>query len=141
MPRQQGLSVRFRLTLSYAGFLVLAGGLLLAVVWAFLLRYVPDGPISADNGFIPNRTDLLRAFAPAAALVLLFLLVIGLAGGWFLAGHMLAPLGQIADAARLASTGSLSHRIRLAGKGDEFRELADAFDHMLEQLEAQVAAQ
>lgn len=141
MPRHRGLSVRFRLTLSYAGFLVLAGGLLLAVVWAFLLRYVPDGPIYSDDGFIPNRTDLLRAFAPAAALVLLFLLVIGLAGGWFLAGRMLAPLGQLTDAARLASTGSLSHRIRLAGKGDEFRELADAFDHMLEQLEAQAAAQ
>ena len=37
-----GLSVRLKLTLSYAGFLMVAGALLLAVVWVFLLRYVPD---------------------------------------------------------------------------------------------------
>ena len=42
MDRAAGLSVRLKLTLSYAGFLMLAGALLLAVVWVFLLRYVPD---------------------------------------------------------------------------------------------------
>ena len=57
-----GLSVRLKLTLSYAGFLMLAGALLLAVVWVFLLRYVPPeatGP-SADSS--PGREDLERAF-------------------------------------------------------------------------------
>src|SRR5919108_5220476 len=42
---------------------------------------------------------------------------------------------------RLAATGSLSHRIRLPGPSDEFRELADAFDAMLARLEAHVAEQ
>ena len=42
MAREPGLSVRLKLTLSYAGFLMLAGVGLLAVVWVFLLRYVPD---------------------------------------------------------------------------------------------------
>ena len=41
----------------------------------------------------------------------------------------------------MAATGSLSHRIRLPGRRDEFRELADAFDTMLAQLEAHVAEQ
>src|SRR3954470_14961598 len=54
---------------------------------------------------------------------------------------MLAPLTRITDATRMAATGSLSHRIRLPGRRDEFRELADAFDTMLERLEAQVAEQ
>ena len=45
MDRAPGLSVRLKLTLSYAGFLMLAGALLLAAVWVFLLRYVPDGVI------------------------------------------------------------------------------------------------
>jgi two-component system sensor histidine kinase VanS len=54
---------------------------------------------------------------------------------------MLAPLTRITDATRLASTGSLSHRIRLPGRKDEFRELADAFDTMLARLEAHVAEQ
>jgi two-component system sensor histidine kinase VanS len=142
------LSVRLKLTLSYAGFLMLAGASLLAAVWVFLLRYVPDRaliiPSSTDtniHGVFPVRSNLLHVFAPRAAAVLAFLLVFGLLGGWFLAGRMLAPLSRIADATRTAATGSLSHRIRLQGRGDEFRELADAFDTMLARLEAHVAEQ
>lgn len=135
------MSVRLRLTLSYAGFLVLAGTLLLSVVWVFLLRYVPDGAIRTPAGFVPNRSDLVDAFAPNAALALLFLLVLGIVGGWLLAGRMLAPLQRLTEATRTAATGDLSHRVRLEGRQDEFRELADAFDDMLGRLEAHVAAQ
>jgi two-component system, OmpR family, sensor histidine kinase VanS len=42
VDRAPGPSVRLKLTLSYAGFLMLGGVLLLAAVWVFLLRYVPD---------------------------------------------------------------------------------------------------
>jgi two-component system, OmpR family, sensor histidine kinase VanS len=137
VDRAPGLSVRLKLTFSYAGFLMIAGTLLLAVVLVFLLRYVPDGP----GGFMPARSDLERAFAPRAAAAVVFLLAFGLAGGWFLAGRMLAPLRRITAATRLAATGSLAHRIWLDGRDDEFRELADAFDTMLERLEAHVAEQ
>jgi two-component system sensor histidine kinase VanS len=54
---------------------------------------------------------------------------------------MLAPLTRITDATRTAANGSLSHRIRLEGRTDEVRELADAFDTMLARLEAHVAEQ
>jgi two-component system sensor histidine kinase VanS len=54
---------------------------------------------------------------------------------------MLAPLTRITDATRMATTGSLSHRIRLPGRRDEFRELGDAFDTMLERLETHVGEQ
>lgn len=54
---------------------------------------------------------------------------------------MLAPLTRITDATRMATNGSLSHRIRLPGRRDEFRELADGFDTMLARLEAHVAEQ
>jgi two-component system, OmpR family, sensor histidine kinase VanS len=70
-----------------------------------------------------------------------FLLMFGLLGGWVLAGRMLAPLTRITDATRTAATGSLSHRVQLEGRKDEFRELADAFDTMLARLEAHVAEQ
>ncbi|SFM52545.1 two-component system, OmpR family, sensor histidine kinase VanS [Streptomyces sp. cf124] len=145
MDRAPGLSVRVRLTLSYAGFLMLAGLLLLAAVWVFLLRYVPDRAmlITPDDkpghGVFPVRSALLDVFAPKAAAVLLLLLVFGLLGGWVLAGRMLAPLTRITHATRMATDGSLSHRIRLPGRNDEFRELADAFDTMLAGLEAHVA--
>jgi two-component system sensor histidine kinase VanS len=149
MNRRPGLSARLKLTISYAGFLLVAGALLLAVMWIFVLRWVPTndaesirktfGGVIIING--PSRPELLRGFAPAAATALAFLLVFGLVGGWILAGRMLAPLTRIADAARMASNGSLSHRIRLPGRRDEFRELADVFDAMLEQLESHVTEQ
>src|ERR687898_1828636 len=115
VDRAPGLSVRLKLTLSYAGVILLVGALLLAVVWVFLLRYVPDREILGP-GFVPNRSDLQRAFVPRAATVMVFLLVFGLVGGWLLAGRMLAPLTRITDATRMAANGSLSHRIRLPGR-------------------------
>ncbi len=144
MDRPPGLSVRLKLTLSYAGFLMLAGALLLAAVWVFLLRYVPVRALiltPTTPGVFPVRSTLLHVFAPRAAAVLAFLLVFGLLGGWFLAGRMLTPLTRITDATRTAATGSLAHRIRLPGRRDEFRELADAFDAMLARLEAHIGEQ
>ncbi|WP_278045236.1 sensor histidine kinase [Actinomadura roseirufa] len=139
-----------KLTISYAGFLFLAGALLLAVVWVYLLRYVPDGALVNDwdrhpgappPPHIPNRTDLQRAFVPRAVMAMAVLLLFGLVGGWILAGRMLGPLARITDAARMAANGSLTHQIRLEGPNDEFRELADVFDAMLRQLNAHVAEQ
>jgi len=150
VDRQPGLSVRLKLTLSYAGLLVLTGFLMLAAAWFAghpgrsmnLLQYVPDSVVGILGGLVPgNRAYLLRAYAPAAAIVLAFLLVFGLVGGWILAGRMLSPLIRLTDATRMASDGSLSHRIQLPGRRDEFRELADAFDTMLERLEAHVGEQ
>ncbi|MEV8031738.1 HAMP domain-containing sensor histidine kinase [Streptomyces sp. NPDC086182] len=148
MNRRPVHSARLKLTLSYAGFLFVAGTLLLAVMWVFALRWLPtNDPRSLQNKYGaviivgPSRADLLRGFAPAAAVAMVFLLVFGLLGGWVLAGRMLAPLTQITAAARLAGNGSLSHRIRMTGRQDEFRELSDAFDSMLEQLESHVAEQ
>ncbi|WP_030770093.1 sensor histidine kinase [Streptomyces sp. NRRL F-2664] len=140
MRRRPGLSARGKLALSYAGFLFVAGALLMAVVWGYLLRYVPDNS-QGLLGVSPNRYLLVRTFAPAAAVAMAFLLVFGLVGGWLLAGRMLAPLTRITEAARTAGKGSLSHRIRMEGRQDEFRELADAFDSMLEQVESHVAEQ
>jgi two-component system, OmpR family, sensor histidine kinase VanS len=137
VDRAPGLSVRLKLTLSYAGFLMVAGAVLLAAGYFSLSRGVHPGVIF----LVRSHADLLRGFAPIAAVVMAFLLVFGLLGGWFLAGRVLAPLTRITDATRMAATGSLAHRIRLPGRGDEFRELADAFDTMLERLEAQVAEQ
>ncbi|MER7707471.1 HAMP domain-containing sensor histidine kinase [Kitasatospora sp. NPDC097605] len=139
-PRTPGLSVRLKFALSYAGFVMLAGGLMLVTVWVYLLRGLP-GTASSPDGLVPIRTIVLHAYAPASAVVMALLLVFGLLGGWLLAGRMLAPLTRITHATSLAANGSLSHRIELEGRKDEFRELADAFDTMLARLEAHVTEQ
>jgi two-component system sensor histidine kinase VanS len=152
VDRAPGLSVRLKLTLSYAGFVILAGTLLLAAAWVFLLRGGGGAPPPGEREGMTTLENLVFnvlllqgrgpvVFIPAAAMVMVFLLVFGLVGGWILAGRMLAPLTRITDAARMATNGSLSHRIRLPGRSDEFRELADAFDTMLARLEAHVAEQ
>src|SRR5437763_8153500 len=135
VDRAPGLSVRLKLTLSYAAFLMLAGVVLLVAGYFSLSRGVHPGVIF----IVQSHGDLLRYFAPIAAVVMTFLLVFGLLGGWLLAGRMLSPLTRITDATRVATKGSLSHRIQLEGRRDEFRELADAFDAMLARLEAHVA--
>jgi two-component system sensor histidine kinase VanS len=137
LHRARGLSVRLKLTLSYAGFLMLAGAVLLAAGYFSLSRGVHPGVIFV----VRSHADLLRDFAPIAAIALAFLLVFGLVGGWILAGRMLAPVARITDATRMAATGSLSHRIELEGRQDEFHELADSFDTMLARLEAHIAEQ
>jgi two-component system, OmpR family, sensor histidine kinase VanS len=137
VDRAPGLSVRLKLTLSYAGFLMLAGAVLLAAGYFSLSRGVHPGVVF----MVSSHADLVRDFAPIAAVSLGFLLVFGLLGGWILAGRMLAPLTHITDATRIAASGSLSHRIELPGHRDEFRELADAFDAMLARLEEHVAEQ
>jgi two-component system sensor histidine kinase VanS len=131
------MSVRLKLTLSYAGFLMLAGALLLVAGYFSLSRGDHPGVIF----LVRSHSELVRDFASIAGIVMAFLLVVGLVGGWFLAGRMLAPLERITDATRIAASGSLGHRIRLPGRNDEFRELADGFDTMLAQLEANLAEQ
>src|SRR5688572_3439317 len=104
VDRTPGLSVRLKLTLSYAGFLMLAGAVLLVVGYFSLSRGVHPGVIF----MVRSHAELLRAFAPTAAIVMAFLLVFGLVGGWLLAGRMLAPLTRLTDATRMAANGSLS---------------------------------
>lgn len=124
---------------------MLAGALLLAIVWVFLLRAYPASSLVPRLSNFPRVLDPTNfgpsVFGAAAVVVLGFLLMFGLIGGWILAGRMLAPLTRITRAARKAGGGSLSYRIELEGRNDEFRALADAFDAMLAQLEARDAEQ
>ncbi|SBS74905.1 HAMP domain-containing sensor histidine kinase [uncultured Microbacterium sp.] len=133
--RARGLSVRVKLTLSYAGFLLIAG-LALFAVGILLLRFVPDGNlVLLEGGWAPNRRDLMDVFVRYATWALIALVAIGLVGGWFLAGRMLAPLARITTVARRTGQGALDERVALSGRGDELTDLADAFDAMLDRVQ------
>lgn len=145
MTGRPRVSARLRLALGYAGFLVAAGLVTLVGVYV-VLRYVPNYPLTAANPSdagkpIASRGEILGAVVEMSWLVLGTLAVIGVAGGWVLAGRVLRPLRQLNDAARIAATGRLDHRIRLTGRNDEFRQLADTFDQMLDRLHDAFVAQ
>lgn len=145
MSRHYRASVRLRLTLSYAGFLVAAGSAALMGVYV-VLRYVPNYPLTFSNPSdagvpIASRQEILSAVVSWSVVILAVLAVIGLAGGWWLAGRVLRPLTDLRDAARTVASGRLDHRVRLRGSRDEFAEVADSFDHMLDRLSDAFAAQ
>lgn len=129
-PRRQ-MSARLRLALSYAAFLVVAGSV--ALFGFYMALHLGLG-FQLQTADITSRGELRDAMLLAAAGALAGLAVIGLGGGWLLAGWILRPLEDINEAARIAATGRLDHRIRLTGRSDEFGQLADNFDHMLERL-------
>lgn len=133
--RPAGLSVRVKLTLSYAGLVIVAGAAMFAVGF-LLLRFVPEGSLSVDGGgWAPNRSNLLEVFVRYAWWAIAALVVFGLVGGWLLSGLVLRPLDRITEAARLARDGSLDHRIALQGPRDELTDLADTFDAMLARVQ------
>jgi two-component system sensor histidine kinase VanS len=136
--RPRGMSVRAKLALSYAGFLVVAG-IALFVVGFLLLRFVPEGSITVEGGgWAPNRTNLLEVFVRYAWWAMGLLVVFGLVGGWLLAGVVLRPLDRITEAARRVRDGRLDQRVELPGPGNELTDLADTLDAMLDRVEATV---
>lgn len=141
-PRRR--SAQLRLAVSYAAFLVAAGAVVLAGAYV-VLRYVPNYPLTAadpseSGGGVASRQEILDALLRLSGILLAGLALVGITGGWLVAGWVLRPLRRINDAARIAATGRLDHRIELTGRDDEFRQLADTFDHMLDRLGEEFAA-
>lgn len=133
--RAPGLSVRLKLTLSYAGFVVIVG-IAVFVLGFLVLRFLPEGNLYSESGlFTPGRQDLIEAFVRYAWYAVFALGAIGLAGGWVVSGLMLRPLRRITDAARAVRDGDLGHRVELPGRRDELTDLADTFDAMLARVE------
>ena len=131
-----------KMTLSYAGFLMVAW-MVFVLVLTFVLHYLPDANlvVAGRQTFAPGRSDLVEAAVPVVVIGTAVLAATGLAGGWFLAGHMLRPLQAIGTAVTRAAAGSLAHRIELDGPDDELRRLADGLDIMLDRLESAFAEQ
>lgn len=138
VSRRPRLTVRLRLTLSYALLLVVAGGVIGIIIYA-VMRFVPNYPLTAanphDQGPVATRGEILDTVIRLTIYALALLAAIGMGAGWIIAGRMLRPLQEITTAARIAASGSLDHRIRLGGPRDEFTDLSDTFDEMLERLE------
>jgi signal transduction histidine kinase len=148
------LTIRTRLTLTYAG-LFLAGGTTLIIAITASLYHELHGPL--PPGAVPGRldpdhdrfigmADEMRDTAASHLLhraleLLLIVVVVSAVLGWWIAGRMLRRLTAITTAARQAGETTLHKRLNLTGPDDELKELGDTFDSMLERLDASFAAQ
>ena len=158
------LSIRVRLTVLYGALVLLAGVLLLVVVLVLLDHVIETQPIApadayleqpASSGLVATpeqvgakaqaaqaaeamRSDLrartLRPLVAPAVAALVLLAVVGFATVWLVSGRALRPIRAITATARDVAAGRLDRRIGLEGPRDELRELAEAFDEMLDRL-------
>ncbi|MEU2794205.1 HAMP domain-containing sensor histidine kinase [Streptomyces sp. NPDC007100] len=158
-------TIRIRLTLLYGGMFLMAGIVLLAIIYLFVANILksgipefrvfgsnvkllnlgcPDlpsvGTTDEINAGISNclqnhRAEALRDFLNRSLLALLGLTVVAFAFGYAMAGRVLSPLGRITRTAQRVAGSDLHRRIRLGGPDDELKELADTFDEMLDRLD------
>ncbi len=113
--------------------------------------YVYDRPLAGDGldglwlrGVASEEAAASQALSVAelALVALPGLVVLGVAGGWVVAGRSLRPVREISETARrIAGADDLSRRIELGEGADELHELADRFNEMFSRLEASFQAQ
>ncbi|MEE1926665.1 HAMP domain-containing sensor histidine kinase [Streptomyces sp. TRM 70351] len=164
-------TIRIRLTLLYGGMFLIAGVVLLTIIYLLAAQALRDGaamPIrilggnfeaTSDACYLPSQglgSDLndavhacleqqrqlaLDSLLKRSLLALLGLAVLAFALGYLMAGRVLAPLGRIMRTARQVAGSDLHRRIELDGPDDELKELADTFDDMLDRLDRAFTAQ
>ncbi|MBO3748081.1 HAMP domain-containing protein [Streptosporangiaceae bacterium NEAU-GS5] len=153
------ISIRWRLTITYAVLFFAAGAVLLLVMywvvgWAIRASWpgLPDQfdrpPYGTYNNAIwQDMEDLAVAgarqgFLSKSLMALGGMGIIALMIGYVVADRALRPITRMTAAARRMSETSLAHeRIDLKGPDDELKELADTFDAMLTRLNAAFDAQ
>lgn len=152
-PRRYTL--RTALALTYAALTGGVGAALILIVYLYM-RFVPlhltidfpepgqaEGPGGLVSEFDVNQV-VLHEFANAmlsiSAVVLSILVLAAAALGWFVAGRVLRPVVEVAEAARRVSHGVLDVPVAMRGPHDEIRALADSLDRMQEALAASIGA-
>ncbi|MFC1442133.1 ATP-binding protein [Streptacidiphilus sp. N1-10] len=160
-------TLRIRLTMFYGGMFLLAGLILVLVMYLFvdqafnLATQVPTIKTSGDvtvtlNGNPISGSDLsgyiaslqhqhtstaLHTLILKSISALIALLILAVVFGYAMAGRVLRPLGRITRTARQVASSDMHRRIELDGPDDELKELADTFDEMLERLDRSFESQ
>src|SRR5215471_5304126 len=93
----------------------------------------PSYQVAAAIDEAPLRATL-NTLAIILAMLIPFAISLAVVGGYFLAGHVLAPVGAMADKARAITAESLAERLPVDNPRDEFGRLATVFNETLTRL-------
>ncbi len=135
-------NLRTQLTLLYAIPFFASGAVLLAVPLLGVKDTAP-GPGNGGPGQGPPATpDVgMHGGFGVYGISLAAMLVVSFVLGWLVAGRFLRPLRTITTTARDISASNLDRRLRLTGRRDEFRDLADTLDDLFARLQAAFESQ
>jgi heavy metal sensor kinase len=104
--------------------------------WLIATERLPDGSLLQVGKTTEALTALLAQFRTIFSWVVLLALLLGIAGGAWLARRALAPIRQlIGTVENVIATGQMSERMALPQSNDEIGRLARLFNNMLEKNE------
>jgi len=106
-----------------------------------LYHFTPPGEVVAAGHSLAPELKELRKTAWTLGAVGGGILLLGLAGGWWLASRAIRPIRGISDTAAKISAGDLSQRIDAADRESELGELASVLNSTFARLEAAFAQQ
>jgi len=106
-----------------------------------LYQFTPPGDCLLVGRSISPELANLRQFALVLSGLGGAVLVLGLAGGWWLATRAIRPIDDISAAAAQIATGDLSHRINTDSTDNELGQLAGVLNSTFARLEAAFARQ
>lgn len=157
--RAPRLTVRTRLTLLYGGLFLLSGSLLIVLLYLAVDNLYPSGTATAGvlsrrlEAATPDRreeivealdglrSNTLQELLERSAIALVLVTVLATVAGWIMAGRALRPVQRITETTQRVADRSLHERIGLNGPRDEFKDLADTIDAMLERLDGAFESQ
>ena len=98
-------------------------------------------PVAAGRGFVAadlaaTEAELHGAVRRALTIVVPLALGLTALGAWLLASLSMRPLNRLRDAMKGMSQKAMNQRVSARGEDREFTELIDAYNTMLERLEA-----
>ena len=96
---------------------------------------LPEGLVLLVGRDISNLDALLRLVATALGWGTGLMIALSLAGGAFMSSRALRRVENINETTRSIMTGDLSQRVLTRGTGDEFDQLANNLNRMLDQIE------
>ncbi len=106
-----------------------------------IVHYGPNGDCVVLGTSIAPLTQQLHQLAAWLVVAGVALVVFGLAGGWWVAGHTLQPISHISEAAQQIAGGDLSRRIDVHETESELGQLVTVLNRTFDRLEKSFAQQ